>query len=403
MKLIEIILPSICFIISLPIYFYGIMKWIAFSRHYYIRKRFPLISILMAVASFLNGTLFLIIHWLKYYTKRKIRGSIPASASYFIYTLINLRLFLIFMRDRQHKQYLLIMPEIKSETVAHSTIQLVKQASISVSSATIDSNNITNTTTKAHKTSNIYYHPFSIILLLFAFIGAIIILPIHRTTTNVSVFIIATCWTFQFCVTLALIAIMCIQNVKEGIGCLREAFVMLLASVILSSAVAFRNLGNLGYITFTAYVLAPYFQGLYPLFIAIYYIYKCENTLDHKKWIENGHENVIENKYIKQEIVEVDTRTIDTNVDFFTFLKEPKNYIAFKQYCCHCWAIENLLFIERVSVIYNVILKYKNKINSEDNDKKFIHVLSAVEFIYLTNIYNYYQKHVDEEDLIKKQ
>ena len=47
------------------------------------------------------------------------------------------------------------------------------------------------------------------------------------------------------------------------------------------------------------------------------------------------------------------------HLDCLTFLKTEDNYRALATYLGHCFALENLLFLEKVSILYQIIKKYK--------------------------------------------
>eukprot|EP01084_Bolivina_argentea_P261768 442510_1 len=127
-----------------------------------------------------------------------------------------------------------------------------------------------------------------------------------------------------------------------------------------------------------------------PLYLTLYYIYKFEGTLIYRDYKdvkcikktplpENAKTNKIipDNKSIEhvldmmaktqKKIENNDTMSVqmkDLNQSFEVFLENYENYKLFAGYLGHCFAIENLLFLERVC-IFNVIINELNENQKE--------------------------------------
>ena len=75
------------------------------------------------------------------------------------------------------------------------------------------------------------------------------------------------------------------------------------------------------------------------------------------------------------------------------------NYEKFKDYLVYCWSVENLLFVERVCILYQIMLNYKHlwsSTSSDDDDSKrdgvIIHDnLHRISFKYRTDMYSHYE------------
>eukprot|EP01084_Bolivina_argentea_P024121 45004_1 len=252
----KVIIVQIYYVISLPLYVYSISKWIQFHRHFVIYKRFPLISLMMVVLSILNSSLFLFVVWIEHITLgKRILITLPQGGSFFIYGLINLRLFLTYLRWKIN------------HNVNHNAVFEDNYKATSV------------------MPKNLYYHWFSIIILILSCFGGFEIAFLVITPISMC------CWTLMMSTTIFLIIIILIQKVGDGIGSMKEGLIMLFVFIITAvcgMAPSDNDFGIKRQLAFLFLGISTYIQGLFPLYIALYYIFKCEKTLNKIKWKENN-------------------------------------------------------------------------------------------------------------------
>eukprot|EP01084_Bolivina_argentea_P015697 29428_1 len=407
------IIQLIFSILSIVSYAYGIKKWIQLETHFMIRQRFPTISKLIVMLSFIGSTLKTIERWIQFHNnnalyvpKNKhaieymlwitIIQSSGRSLSFFVYGLINQRLLLIYLRWKRH------------------------QMSIS---------DVQKHVFKKH--NNIYYNLFCRAIFVFTLIGALYMtlccLFGDMYIDNEIIIINSVFWILMLMINIILIFIIICKKVKDGIGCLTETVIMLCYLLVntIFPPLAYTN-DSLVFPCYLMLSFLPFFEGFFPLFIPLYYIYRLEGTLNIYKIKQNNKKRIlfhIKNKlYSLNSItsVKVPTHTpqtpqtpqINYEMGFFEFIKEYKNYKIFCKYLSYSWAIENILFLERVSIIYEIIIKHKNMNGIEHKSitkytenmnpyqqtveiqEKF--VMQPLEFEYLKEIYSEYETIISE-------
>eukprot|EP01083_Nonionella_stella_P276504 939546_1 len=101
------------------------------------------------------------------------------------------------------------------------------------------------------------------------------------------------------------------------------------------------------------------------------------------------------------------------NKPLWLFLRDhPQNLSLFIGYLCECFALENMLFLERAIILYHLIQKYRDMDDSDsvDDDAEriisvFAHPCYKLRFLFLTSIYNdieaIIQNGCDDDDDIK--
>eukprot|EP01084_Bolivina_argentea_P216775 368198_1 len=336
-----------------PILIYGIAKWIIFKRHMVIVKRFPMLSVAMVTLGFLNSTWWVIQAWMRTastinyttytYNVTHVRSSLALS---FANTgLINLRLFLTYLRWKYtksvsaHTQNISLRPvDSNTETIASNTE--------TIESNTIEMSSLDKKTPQRKVIHKLYTHWFSITIILLTSFGFFCNCFIMKA------FIVWSTWTFVMIITIILIIIFAVNKVKDGIGSTKEGLVQVLMFIVAGLMNATHDLGGVfPYIGHIVHSFVVYLQALYPLYIALYYIYKEEGTLNKKELKDETDQDA-------------GVKIVDNNVanlTLFAFLeKNVENYTAFREFLGYMWALENLLFYERVCIFYEIVLKYRN-------------------------------------------
>eukprot|EP01084_Bolivina_argentea_P222600 376729_1 len=89
--------------------------------------------------------------------------------------------------------------------------------------------------------------------------------------------------------------------------------------------------------------------------------------------------------------------TIAINIDdpFFVFLERYENYVLYEEFLSYCWAMENLLFYQKICVIYQIILKYSNQCAASSNGED----VPRNKFEYLSAIYEHYEARIQQRQI----
>eukprot|EP01084_Bolivina_argentea_P275401 469670_1 len=345
--LFKLIVVQTLFVIFLPFFVYGVMKWIVFRQKMIIRKRFPMLSILMVGFAFLNCIIWLCVVWIEY-TLLYEYEELGVAISFFCYGLVNLRLFLSYLRCKHNK------------TPFHDKLISSESEITSISRTETVENTPSNSETKIKR--NLYTHWFSITILLLSFFGTFIIIATHVPI------IITSCWMIMMLITIIQIVLIVVKKVNDGIGSTKEGLIMLVIFILTSFVNPLFHIDGWKYFAFTVASFTVYFQALIPLFIALYYIYKYDSTPDILSENENS--------------------------PIFVFLEKKENYIVFAKYLNYCWALESLLFVERVSILYQIVLQCKETL-SDTMDSQHKKQITRLKFTYLETIYTNYRNLID--------
>eukprot|EP01084_Bolivina_argentea_P202308 345694_1 len=351
-------------VLSIVFYAYGIKKWIDFQDHLMIQQRFPLISKVIVLISFIGCTLTTIRRWIQfknndvYYSPDSgsfahtlwliFIESSGESLSFLVYGLTNLRLFLIYLKWKQAQNQIQIhLGNLTFQQMA--PIHINKSFSpMNVSSSYQDRIKIDIPALTTNKTfnTNIFHHWFCITIFTFTIIGFLYMTIFRVGTVNtLAVALNESLWTLMLLVNIILVFFIICKTVKEGIGCLKETIIMLLYSFVVaifaSSVYGIKNETVL-FIFLAILSSVSFFQGTFPLYFALYYVYKVEGTLDKNMWRQN-HEARIRAHSTNTSGSNVESVTQSSvkfyeNINFVDFLKEYKNYKAFSLYLSYCWA-----------------------------------------------------------------
>eukprot|EP01084_Bolivina_argentea_P198627 340074_1 len=173
--------------ITFPILCYGCVRFWQFRDHLFIEKRFPRISHVIIVTTFISGIILNTIQWM--HVSGVTMNSSGEATSIFVYGLVNLRLCLVYLRWKQHS--------------SNSYLKMTQGKTMRGS-------------------KSIYYHWCSISILVFTCIssGYSVIFGVNPMITGMA-------WAVQLAITVVFALIILRQHVNEGIGCLREATILL--------------------------------------------------------------------------------------------------------------------------------------------------------------------------------
>eukprot|EP01084_Bolivina_argentea_P216774 368197_1 len=304
----------VCFI---PFLVYGIIKWIALKRHIVIMKRFPMVSIVMILLGFFNSTWWICQAWMRYssqlnytpysYNVLHVRSSV--SLSFATNGLINLRLFLTYLRWKHNR----IVSQRTSSSVASKSETIDKTIDI------LSSDQKTIHKTQRKVTHKLYTHWFSITIILLTLFGFFCITFIMKA------FIVWSTWTFVMIITIILIIMIIINKVKDGIGSTKEGLAMVIIFIFGTVNASLNRIGGVvPYISHIVLSLIVYIQALYPLYIALYYIYKIDGTLTTKD--ERESETETETEIHSIVIIDNDKNIFDveTEENYGGNIYEPK-------------------------------------------------------------------------------
>eukprot|EP01084_Bolivina_argentea_P305198 527227_1 len=386
---IAIVSTTVC-ILFIPTYIYGLLKWKQFQYHILIKKRFPELSITVSIASLLVSILASIARWIQYKNfENELLLTISASMSYFTYNLISIRLFLVYLRFKQSK--------IKQE----ETKTIYEQSEISTSNtiSALETESVSQSRNKKQK--SIYNHWFIISLLLFAFIIAIYT-SFSDSSSIQWLMIFGLGWIVNFIVTIVIVLIVICSKTKDGIGCKKETFIIICWRLVMFFIGGLQQQIPQAVLP-VAYILSvgALISGLVPLYAGLYYIYHFEGSLNYENWKNKELPKSVDEETRGSIINVVNTGDMLSKIDKLSicvFLdSDYKNCKAFKEYLTHCWSLENLLFVERVSIIHQLILKYKLLSNEKQSDDANAQQRIRLKFVYIKSMYAQYQKIINKE------
>ena len=355
----------------LPIYIRGWIKFWNHRKHILIEKRFPLICCLISTLSFISGTFGGILLWIHYHTENpRATPEFSSGISYLVYGFINLRLTLVYIRWKKNKQFL-----------AHLNLSLSKNPSnqitlsMSMNTPTIERKNSDSSespfaVTDKYQKRSIYNNCPCLSLIIFTLIGSGWI-TFGPSWTRTYGMITGPLWMIQIFITIILICIVLCNRVKDGIGCLKETIINLSVNLLIVILFPFTFIGD--HITvplFIVFNFAPYLQGLIPLYGGLYYVQKMDGiqvtTEQNKQQSEstNNTDNII----AENECDEDNEILNDVQQPLTVFMRKYKNYEIFREYLSHCWAVENLLFLQNVIILRQIVLKCKGMVHGKSTD-----------------------------------
>eukprot|EP01084_Bolivina_argentea_P202307 345691_1 len=420
-------------ILSIAVYTYGLKKWIDFQQHVMLQQRFPSISKLIVLIAFIGGTLTTIRKWLQFINNNALYSptketfaytlwitfieSSGESLSFLVYGLINIRIFLIYVRWQQTQQQIkkhlsaLSLQSLESPSSIPTTPPILTLPSSS-QTMSIDIPTCTyKTDIKTDKKSNkrIYNHWCCITIFTFTTIGFLYMMTYRLGGVHVNRTFSNLLWTIMMLVNIILVFVIICQNVKDGIGCLKETLIMLIYTFLVAVSglgLYFMRSDSVLYFFLVVLTSISFFQGAIPLYFGLYYVYKIEHTLNKNKWKENQKTRVCVHSNMQSDAnTEMESETeseteiyvqFDPDVKFYDFLKKFYNYKAFGSYLSYCWAMENLLFLERTSVIYHIILKYKQLYDNEKDVNSMNKMMKLLKFKYLKSLYVEYNHKIKQ-------
>eukprot|EP01083_Nonionella_stella_P086495 240344_1 len=344
-----------------PILAYGLWKLHQFRDHILIQKRFPMISYSIILLTFTNTLVHTSKMWHLQRTDQIAENRLGAALAIFVYGLINIRLCLIYLRWTEHEN-------VTKSRERHLNYTLQGHNLISTSVTEYIRNKLRN---------NTYFH--CSVLSIFIFTVCAFLLFVLTYDFNATM--MAICWTIQLVISIVLAIIVSVAKVKEGIGCMQEAIILLVLSVAVSCLTPLLSLSVQSAAFFLFITPAtPCITGLVPIIVPLYHIYKMEGTLNASR----------EEKYLN---------VINTDDPLFVFLEVYDNYVLYEEYLSYCWAVENLLFYQKICILYQVMLKYSSVDVSNSNDSKEVVHRNTVHrnrLEYLTAIYEHYEGRIQK-------
>eukprot|EP01083_Nonionella_stella_P284337 967916_1 len=304
------------FCISFPLHIYWLFKWKQHQNHFVIRHRFPQISIAIFIIavivqiSAITYTAFGNDHD----TFSAIQKSITQALSFLQEGLVFYRVHLIYVRYAVTSQYLATM----------------------ITPSDSDTDKITINKPKTHK-----HHVYVSNSILIVVVGGTL------WTSAVGFIGVRIFYAFLIIIVMGIVIVINLlrAKVQEAIGCVQES----------------------GYTVFSVFMVL----ALTPLGTTLW-----ENREKVRTWqcctagtavaivativlflpiraINRGKSMHVLGRVTNGKAVKLTT-------SLCTFLEDAENYKVFAEYLSRCFALESLLFCERVLILYHLILKYKN-------------------------------------------
>ncbi len=273
---------------------------------------------------------------------------------------------------------------------------------------------------------SLYRNKYSIFFYIYTVLFAVWILYCH--TSADLIMYASMSWMTVLIIGVTLVIFIKCKKVKEGIGCILEAYVLLIF-ILLNTAMT----GAMGSADATTQQyfhnsLAP-ITALLPLYFSLYYVYKAEGSLSPNNWIHKHSEDIYSEfeasslnslhslHSLSSRTKNEKTGQIELNMDIpvFTYLVEKNNYKLFAKYLAHCFCLENLLFVQTVSVYFQTVIKVtkvemsntvktgnspstdeNGEMNKSKRDPKRI---VRMKFKYLKDLYKEYQSKINKKSI----
>eukprot|EP01083_Nonionella_stella_P305338 1064792_1 len=335
-------------IVFIPLHLYWLSKWRQhnYKTHFVIRHRFPAISIaIFIIATIVQIAAIIYTHFGDDYDGyseiHPLQETVQA-LSFLQEGLVFYRVHLVYVRYTMTSEYLTTTMQSHSDT---DKIMIAKPK-----------------TYKFHVwTSNA--------ILITVIIGTIVTFTSFYTSLRPQ-------YTFGFLILMGIvIAInLCRAKVKEAIGCIQESAWTLFAvfTTLVLSSVSWMFFDNRetrrvfqNSIAHTAHVVVAT--------VVLYVPVRLISKVDSADSPPPGYTLELPNKSPSSSIsgiVQPQDHTTDLpneprhkkkkHTFLHSFLQDADNYKAFTEYLSRCFALESLLFCERVIILYHVILKYKD-------------------------------------------
>ena len=156
----------IIFLLFLPIFIYGWIRFWQYRNHILIQKRFPLLCTMISVLGFVSGLYQGALFWIHYFTQNhRATPEFSAGFGYIVYGLVNIRLTLVYIRWKQNKS---LLAHLNQTLPSHTEMSM----STSESAISVSGGSFTIFKSESYKKSSIYFSCPCISLLLLTIIGA---------------------------------------------------------------------------------------------------------------------------------------------------------------------------------------------------------------------------------------
>eukprot|EP01084_Bolivina_argentea_P263735 446485_1 len=365
---------TIYFSVCAVFFIYGLSKWIRFQNHFLITKRFPMVSNAIFLLVVITAITNIIRRWIDYaYTSSRqfennfiwgLISGIPQASIFTATSLVIYRIVLIYLRYN---------------TSQNDIDSLINKLA---NTENTSEENITKTRT--------YRNKYSILFIIYMVIFSFSILLCHTNSNWIK--FVSIPWTSIIFVGIFLLIFIKCKHVKEGIGCLQEAYI-LLVYLFINIMVTMSIPSNVGYMPYIHAIFVPLI-ALLPLYTSLYYVYKAEQSLNTNDW-SNKH-NIYKDIFVSQPLQDIDSMSsnneinnveINLELSIFDFLKEKNNYKLFASYLSYCFCLETLLFIQNVTIYYQNV----HQLNQSDNISDETKMIRRIKFKYLINLNNKYK------------
>eukprot|EP01083_Nonionella_stella_P253011 871069_1 len=323
-------------LVFIPLHIYWLSKWNHHRNHFVIRHRFPVISITIFIIAIIVQITAIVFTCLGEHYERHSNNlplkQITQALSFLEEGLVFYRVHLIYVRYVTNAAY------------------LSKSGHL-----------LTITKPKMHR-----YHA--------CVVHTLLVIIITGTIWNVVTFYlnIKVQYAFGLLILLGIAIVMNLIRAKvtDSIGCVQESastvLVVLAVVILLSfSGIFFENREEKrmfnNSIAHTSHVVIAT--------VVLYLPIRLINKAQSKSKLSNGYDEDVSTRSPSSSVSDdAQRRTTDLpnepvpmkHVVLDLFLTDSNNYKAFTEYLSRCFALESLLFCERVIILYHVILKYKD-------------------------------------------
>eukprot|EP01084_Bolivina_argentea_P211378 359578_1 len=311
------------FMFSFGLFTYGTIKWLKFRRHFLITKRFPVITNAIITTCVIAELSLISTRWINYSSMviQKNNGisiifSCPDICSFIITTLLCYRLLLIYFRCNKTQKN-----TAKLSTFLQSSPD----------------------TKESHTKSAIYLSIYVIFCCTFIVMAHI--------NAKFSYFMSIT-WASVILFCTVLIAALQCKHVKDGISCLHETYLTIVYVSFCLIMNSFQSdIVKVSLLSYVNTITLP-IQGLLPLYFSLYIVYKCQASLNSNFILPRQQNNLYELHNNNNTDYAIN---FDSKISLFKFLTTKENYTLFASYSAYCFGLENILFVQTVSIYYQLI------------------------------------------------
>eukprot|EP00484_Ammonia_sp_Unknown_P021081 CAMPEP_0197036572 /NCGR_PEP_ID=MMETSP1384-20130603/14041_1 /TAXON_ID=29189 /ORGANISM="Ammonia sp." /LENGTH=421 /DNA_ID=CAMNT_0042466765 /DNA_START=360 /DNA_END=1625 /DNA_ORIENTATION=- len=219
-------------------------------------------------------------------------------------------------------------------------------------------------TSTTKRTVSVYRNKISCLFLVFIVFGTVLIAfsEVLHPYKHINDYV----WLLGM--VLAIVIVITTYKAKEGIGVISESRIIVFNLVCTFFLQHYeRSHPVMEHVVHYFQLFSLLVWGLLPIYLTLYNIYRCEGTLNYAVWTQGQREHAV--PAITPDIDRTKPeQPLNLKQPLCVFLEDQTNYKAFAQYLVYCFAIENLLFLERVCIFNEILNELKTECIKQEMD-----------------------------------